>query len=63
MTDEERKTLVFKTEVEQLRFFIAGLAAMNLNAPNGQRPDVYHAKRLREIRNAARLILRETAND
>lgn len=55
--------LVFKTEMERLRFFIAGLAAMNLNAPKGKRPDVHHAQMLREIRNAARHIIQDTTHD
>jgi len=55
MTSE--RTLNFTTETERLRFFVAGLASLNLSTPRGKRHDVHHAQQLREIRNAARLLL------
>ena len=46
-----------KPTEEAVLAFIAALAAMNLNAPNGVHVEQYKAKRLREIRNAARHVL------
>jgi len=56
---EELVPLHFSSENERLRFFIAGLASLNLNAPRGQRPDVHHAKMLRQIRSAAKTMMEQ----
>lgn len=47
----------FAREEDRLRFFIAGLATMSVNAPAGEHQGRWHAKRMREIRSAAKAML------